>query len=205
MLTFYILNVEHGLSVVIEYKKDENSCFGIVDSNAGAGQTPKALVKLRELGATSLYFLCLTHPHRDHFSGLYSIIQEFRNHITTFYSFPMGDLLVNRKRLGALAKKLYRLNNETDAPEIRNASLELLQIIRWADSQEADWHECAGDRNEIAPPGFADVDIATILPPRKVKSLYIEKIERQDLTVLGNMRRTTLASQLNSATAAKRW
>jgi beta-lactamase superfamily II metal-dependent hydrolase len=187
MLTFHILNVLHGLSVVIEYQRKGDSFYGVVDSNIGSGQTPKALLKLRELGADSLSFLCLTHPHRDHFSGLYSIIQEYRNRIGTFYSFPMGDLLANRKRLSALGKKLYRLTNETDAPEIRHASLELLQIIKWADSKEAEWYECAGDRNEIAPPGFTDVEIATILPPRQVKAQFIDKIERQDLTVLGNL------------------
>jgi len=99
----------------------------------------------------------------------------------------MGDLLTNRKRLGGLAKKLYRLNVETDAPEIRNASLELLQIIKWADAKEAEWYECAGEHNRLAPPGFAGVDIATILPPRQVKARFIEKIERQDLTVLENL------------------
>ena len=67
MLTFYILNVGHGLSVVIEYSREHNSVYGVVDSNVGAGGTPQALLKLRELGATSLSFLCLTHPHRDHF------------------------------------------------------------------------------------------------------------------------------------------
>src|SRR6266481_4456203 len=126
MLTFYILNVLHGLSVVTEYKDDGNSFYGVIDSNAGAGDTPKALVKLRELGANYLSFICLTHPHRDHFSGLYSIIKECRNRIRTFYSFPMGDLVANRKRLSGLGKKLNRLMNETDAHEIRNASLEFL-------------------------------------------------------------------------------
>jgi glyoxylase-like metal-dependent hydrolase (beta-lactamase superfamily II) len=67
MLTFHILNVLHGLSVVVEYKSEHDSFYGVIDSNSGAGETPKALVKLRELGATSLSFLCLTHPHRDHF------------------------------------------------------------------------------------------------------------------------------------------
>jgi hypothetical protein len=57
MLTFYILNVLHGLSVVIEYKDDTDSFFGVIDSNTGAGETPKALAKLRELGATSLSFI----------------------------------------------------------------------------------------------------------------------------------------------------
>jgi|ERR1700737_2778649 len=205
MLTFYILNVLHGLSVVIEHKTEGNSFYGVIDSNANAGDTPKALVKLRELGATFLSFVCLTHPHRDHFSGLYSIIHEYRNRIGTFYSFPMGDLLANRRRLSGLAKKLNRLNKETDAPEIRYASLELLQIIKWADSKEAKWYECAGDRNEIAPSGFADVDIATILPPRQVTARFIDKIERQDLTVLGNLEDNDLSLAIEFGYGNKKW
>src|SRR6266436_6173200 len=143
MLTFHILNVGHGLSVVIEYNRDESSFYGLVDSNAGTGETPKAVLKLRELGATALSFICLTHPHRDHFSGLYSVIHEFRNRIEIFYSFPMGDLVANRKRLKSLGKKLISLRKRTDSPEIRQASLELLQIIEWADSKEVEWYECS--------------------------------------------------------------
>lgn len=186
MLTFYILNVEHGLSVVIEYRKDRLSSYGVVDSNTGAGDTPKALLKLRQLGAKELSFIGLTHPHRDHFSGLYEIIKEFRGRISAFYSFPMGDLLVHKQRMRALATKLRRLL-DTNSPEIRKAALELVQIIRWANSKEADWYECAGELNVIAPPGFTGVRIATILPPRRVKAQYIEKIQRQDLGVLGDI------------------
>src|ERR1700733_6767851 len=99
MLIFYILNVEHGLSVVVEYQRNGSSRFGVIDSNARSGETPKALNKLRQLDAQSLSFICLTHPHRDHFSGLFSVIQNFRGKIDAFYSFPMGDLLTHRKRL----------------------------------------------------------------------------------------------------------
>lgn len=179
MLTFYILNVEHGLSVVIEYQSDANSFYGVVDSNTRSGETPKALIKLQALGAQALSFICLTHPHRDHFSGLFTIIQAFRGRIGSFYSFPMGDLLAHGSRLKALARKLVHLTR-TDSPEIRSAALELVQIIQWADSREADWYECAGDLNSIAPVGFGGVEIATLLPPRQVKGRYIEKIEREN-------------------------
>jgi beta-lactamase superfamily II metal-dependent hydrolase len=204
MLTFHILNVEHGLSVVIEYQRDGISSYAVVDSNARAGETPKALTKLRELGAQSLSFLGLTHPHRDHFSGLFPIIQSFRRRIGYFYSFPMGDLLTHRTRLKALGRKLLHLSR-TDSPEIRNAALELVQIIKWADSKEADWQECTGDLNAIAPSGFEGVDISTILPPRRVKSRYIEKIERQDLTVLGDIEDNELSFALEFNYAGKKF
>jgi metal-dependent hydrolase (beta-lactamase superfamily II) len=155
MLSFHILNVEHGLSVVVEYEADGRRHFGVIDSNAPAGAEPKALTKLRTLGAESLSFVALTHPHWDHFAGLFSVIKQFGDEISAFYSFPMGDLLTNRKRLRAMATKLNRLV-KTDSPEIRHSALELIQIIKWADDSKTKthWYECAGDLNSIAPFGF---------------------------------------------------
>src|SRR5438552_17388905 len=124
MLTFHNLNVEHGLSDVIEYHSDGERAYAVVDSNTRAAETPKALTKLRQLGAETLSFIGLTHPHRDHFSGLFPIIQAFRGRIGSFYSFAMGDLLTHRPRLVALGRKLRRLL-ESDSPDVRNAALEL--------------------------------------------------------------------------------
>jgi beta-lactamase superfamily II metal-dependent hydrolase len=187
MLTFHILNVGHGLSVVIEYQSADGPVYGVVDSNAPAHATPKALEKLQQLGATTLSFIALTHPHKDHFSGLHTIIEAFRGRISTFYSFSLGNLLIHGKRLHSLARKLHHLYSRTDSPEIRQASLELLQIIQWGDSQEAAWYECDGELSTIAPPGFGGVTINTILPPRQVKSRYLNKIETENLMVLGDI------------------
>lgn len=203
MLSFYVLNVEHGLSIVVEYQRDGRSYFGVIDSNARSRETPKALTKLQQLGAERLSFIAVTHPHRDHFSGLFSIIQYFRKKIDYFYSFPIGDLLAHRKRMAAFAKKLARLLH-TDSPDIRNAALELLQIIKWADEKEADWQECAGDFNSIAPPGFEGVDVATLLPPRSVKGRYIQKIESQDLSVLGDIADNELSFALQFTYSGKK-
>ena len=40
-------------------------------------------------------------------------------------------------------------------------------------------------QSDLAPPGFADVDIHTILPPSRVIGNYIERIQRGDMSVLG--------------------
>ena len=204
MLTFHILNVEHGLSVVIEYHRDGERSFAVVDSNARAAEAPKALDKLHQLGAESLSFIGLTHPHRDHFSGLFPIIQAFRGRVGSFYSFVMGDLLRQRPRLKALKAKLRRLL-ETDSPDVRNAALEFAQILQWADSREAEWQECAGDLNTIAPDGFGGVEVSTILPPRRAKGLYVDKIMREDLTVLGDIQDNELSFALQFIYAGKKF
>jgi beta-lactamase superfamily II metal-dependent hydrolase len=189
MLTFHVLNVGHGSSIVVDYEHNDTHHFGVIDSNARAGESPKALLKLRELGATRVSFLALTHPHKDHFSGLFEIIRAFPNAIDYFYSCPFGDLLQNRNRLRAFGRGLTEIINRSDGEEERLAAWELSQILRWADTTAAahalEWHECKGEEFSVAPPGFADVDIHTVLPPSRVIGDYVQKIQRGDMSVLG--------------------
>jgi beta-lactamase superfamily II metal-dependent hydrolase len=189
MLTFHVLNVGHGSSVVVDFEGPAGRAFGVVDTNAAADQTPRAIGKLRALGAKELAFLCITHPHKDHFSGAFRIIQEFKGRIHQFYSCPMGDFLLKRERLKLFASKLAKLVNITDSETVRRAAYEFLQILKWADegarTQQFEWHECSGDNFGIAPPGFSSVEISTILPPSKAKGAYVQLIENEDASVLG--------------------
>jgi glyoxylase-like metal-dependent hydrolase (beta-lactamase superfamily II) len=190
MLKFYILSVGHGSSIIVELENQGDRFFGLIDSNAAAGSSPRALIKLNELGAKRLSFLCLTHPHRDHFSGLYDVVLAFGGMIDHFYSCPMGDLLAKRDRLKKFALKLKRLQERSDSADHRYAAHEFLQILRWADTAaragQIDWFECAGDSLNIAPPGFSQVEIVTMLPPNRAKGDYIQQIEQQDTFPLGS-------------------
>jgi hypothetical protein len=186
-LKFYFLNVGHGSSVVIELDEGGSRQFGVVDSNATASAIPKALLKLQERGAEQLSFVLLTHPHRDHFSGLFDILTSYGTKIGLFYTFPMGDLISNRSRLKKLASHLRKVSQLTDGDAERNAAFELLQIIRWADGRASDWIECAGEKFTLGPPGFQSVDIATVMPPKASKGDYIARIDREDPAMFGNM------------------
>jgi beta-lactamase superfamily II metal-dependent hydrolase len=189
MLTFHILDVGHGSSILIELETVAGRSFGVIDSNAPAGQEPKALTKLRERGATKLAFIGLTHPHKDHFSGLYAIICAFPNAIDYFYSCPMGDLFQNRDRLKKLARKCMSVTKRSDGADQRFAALEFAQILMWADTGARngplEWQECKGDECSIAPPGFSDVEIYTVLPPSRAVGTYVERILKDDMSVLG--------------------
>jgi Metallo-beta-lactamase superfamily len=188
-LTFHVLNVGQGSFVVVEYERSGSSAFGVIDSNCRAGQTPRALSKLQSLGARKLSFVCLTHPHQDHVSGLYTIIREFRESIDTFYCCPLGELLHNPDRLKKLSAKVKALLEKSDHPDQRYAALEFGQILRWAGegvrSGRLAWHECSGEEFSVAPDGFVGVDIGTILPPSRVKGDYIQRIAREDMSVFG--------------------
>ena len=189
MLTFYVLNVGHGSSVVVEHQNGNERVFGVVDSNKQGDTEPKALVKLRELGATKLSFLCMTHPHKDHLYGLYDIVLAFSNAINQFYSCPMGDLFSNRDRLKKLSSKLLKIIKSTDGMTQRRAALEFVQILQWADTSAKngtlEWRECFGEESSIAPPGFSGVDVKTILPPSRARGNYVDRIVRRDMSVIG--------------------
>jgi glyoxylase-like metal-dependent hydrolase (beta-lactamase superfamily II) len=188
-LAFHVLNVGQGSSIVVEYDRSGAKAFGVVDSNCRVGQTPRALTKLQSLGAKRLSFVCLTHPHEDHFRGLYDVISAFRGAIDTFYCCPLGDLLLNRDRLRRLAAKVRTLLEKTDLADQRHAAFEFGNILKWADEgaqcRSLSWHECSGEDSAIAPEGFTGVDVRTILPPSRIKGNYIRRIAQEDLSVLG--------------------
>ena len=91
-LHVHVLNVGHGDSIILEYKRNDERVYGLIDSNSNAPTEPPALTRLKELGATGLSFVCLTHPHRDHYCGMYQILREYKGRINEFYTFPLARL-----------------------------------------------------------------------------------------------------------------
>jgi beta-lactamase superfamily II metal-dependent hydrolase len=195
VINIYIFNVGHGDSAIIEYVGGDGRAYGVIDSNRHNVTVPPALVKLKELNVEQLSFICLTHPHRDHYNGLYDILSEFRGRIHQLYTFPIGDLLKNRKRLKALAKKYQTIRDSQDDVQVRRGVQEFLQIIRFATENflPDNWIECAGEDTRIAPLGFHDVTIKTILPPRKARGYYIQQIESGDTGTIENLKDNDLS------------
>jgi hypothetical protein len=77
-LEVHILGAGKGESIVI---KLPNGQWGVVDCYASSAADPdsnptRAFLKSR--GVEQLEFLCLTHPHDDHFSGMSTLIDEFQ-------------------------------------------------------------------------------------------------------------------------------
>jgi glyoxylase-like metal-dependent hydrolase (beta-lactamase superfamily II) len=64
---------------------------GVFRDRAGLA---RALHKLRDLGATALSFVCLTHPHADHYRGFKDIIAAYNGKIGNFFLFPWGKLSI---------------------------------------------------------------------------------------------------------------
>lgn len=187
MLKIKILNVGQGSSIIIEHIKDGISHYGVVDSNHVGAGIPRALSELRAVGAKELSFIALTHPHQDHYRGMYDVISAFHGKIRGFYTCPFGDLMVNRDRFKKFGTHLRNLSRTAGGEKQRKAAFEMAQILLWADKSGVAWYECAGDENAIAPFGFAGVDIHTLTPARVSKGNYVARIDSGDPWMFGHI------------------
>jgi len=71
----HVLNVGHGDSIILELP-DNN--WGLVDCfKTNAGIEPPALTFLKKRQVDRLTFVCLTHPHHDHYHGMLEILEYF--------------------------------------------------------------------------------------------------------------------------------
>jgi beta-lactamase superfamily II metal-dependent hydrolase len=116
MLRLHFLNVGHGDSIILEEIVGTETHYAVIDSNHQGPGIPVALRKLRELGATRLSFMLLTHPHRDHYRGLLQILREYPNAIGSFFIFPLGEFVPNR--IKSLSRHYIELCRRQDDEEI---------------------------------------------------------------------------------------
>ncbi len=72
MLDILFFNVGHGDSIALKFP---DNTWGIVDCNKNENKKePNVLKFLRKNNIKTLKFICLTHPHKDHFLGLFDVI-----------------------------------------------------------------------------------------------------------------------------------
>lgn len=177
MLQIWVLNVGHGDSIVLKYVGPTGTSFGVIDSNHDSSSgDPAALKLLRDLGATELSFVMLTHPHADHFRGLLSILDSFT--VRTFYTYPMGRDLARLKSAGTKYLDAALLS---DCPTVITAAEEFVRIIIAADKKRKlhsmEWLPVEGPTNRIRPFGFAEVTINALLPFKKAKGEYFNALD----------------------------
>lgn len=196
MLRFHILNVGQGDSIVIEHHNDEQRSFGVVDSFARARERPSALSKLEELEAESLSFICLTHPHRDHYRGLSQILHHYRGRTDQFIAFPAGEFLGSRVK--DLARRYQMIADSQDDPDITMDALEFVRILKLIDTEfgMSNIPEYAGPYNQVPVTGFDGVEIFCALPFKTMKGSYLEKIRNNDASIFESEEENNLSLAL---------
>jgi hypothetical protein len=86
-LEIHVLNGGYGESIVVHLPDDT---WGVVDVYTADLDDPHnnpTVQFLEAQGVTELEFLCLTHPHADHFRGMSHLLQRFKK-IRYFWRFP---------------------------------------------------------------------------------------------------------------------
>src|SRR4051812_33928138 len=84
-LTVHVLGAAKGESIILHLPSGQ---WGVVDCYAGSvanPQTNPTFQFLKSQGVTELEFLCLTHPHDDHYRGMSQLLESFS--IRSFWRF----------------------------------------------------------------------------------------------------------------------
>lgn len=124
-LDIYVIGARIGESIVV---KTPAGRFGVIDSYASKHSDPKTnptLARLRALGAKSLRFLALTHPHMDHFRGLPTIFENYKGAIDEFWKPPFGH--ANWKALFEGFKAEF---NAEESPNEKTRIIEGINVFR---------------------------------------------------------------------------
>lgn len=177
MLRIHQLDAGKGDSAVIELHPPEGGHFyGVIDSNILPGQSvPPALHLLRKLKVEELSFVVLTHPHADHYSGLFQILQAYKGKIRSFFTFPLDKAT---GKLPALTKVARDLATKVDADHIAFRSLsELYKILLFATQHlSAEWDDTSSgwDSRYLSLPGLS---MFAVLPLKSKRGAFWEAIE----------------------------
>jgi beta-lactamase superfamily II metal-dependent hydrolase len=90
MLRLHVFDVGHGDAILIEFP---NGAWGVVDcKDDGFPDRPSSLLRfLQDRNVGRLAFVCLTHPHVDHFSGLPEILEHYGDNIEELWCFRIDS------------------------------------------------------------------------------------------------------------------
>lgn len=90
MLDIYFFNVGHGDSIAINFPNGE---WGIIDCNrALKTEEPPVLRFLKNNNIKKINFLCITHPHSDHYNGCEKIIEYCSNNIKNLILYDVSSM-----------------------------------------------------------------------------------------------------------------
>jgi beta-lactamase superfamily II metal-dependent hydrolase len=177
LLRIHQLDAGKGDSAVIELHPPEGGhFFGVIDSNLLPGQSlPPALSLLRKLKVDELSFVVLTHPHADHYSGLFQILQAYKGKIRSFFTFPLDKATGKLPALTKVAKELAA-KVDSDHIAVRNLS-ELYKILNFATQYlSAEWDDTTSgwDSRYLNLPGLS---MYAVLPMKSKRGAFWEAIE----------------------------
>lgn len=126
-LKIYIFGSTKGESIVLHLP---NGRWGVVDSFASSLNDPRtnpAYRLLKQQNVTEIEFLCLTHPHDDHFRGMSQLLKGFT--VRQFWAFMGPD----PQDIALLKTYFLAEATQTDRAILRESAAELISIFELAE------------------------------------------------------------------------
>lgn len=179
MLRLHFLNVGNGDCIIVVHQDHPGAekVYGLIDCNSANSSTSPALDRLLKLGAKKLSFVCITHPDRDHYSGIEDVLNYYgATNIAAFYTFPFGD----ERHVGQLARSYRLIYEKQDDKALKSRALEFLRILRFAYENfgpDKRWEQPHGYWSLLAPPAFDNVDFYCLLPPLAAKGPFFQTLK----------------------------
>lgn len=126
MLELYFFNVGHGDSIAIKFPNNE---WGVIDCTLCDGQRePNVLRFLQRNNVEHLKFICVTHPHIDHFLGMERIVENYSNNIDHFILFDNGQNSVYERQDSSLIRALSTFVNFSNSKIILASAREKYKV-----------------------------------------------------------------------------
>lgn len=122
-LELHVIGGAKGEAVIVRLPEGG---WGVIDCFAASLRDESAnpvLRFLRERGITELEFLCLTHPHDDHFRGMAQLLKQFR--VRSFWQ----SAVLFPHRLRSIVASAIDVE-ASGAEEARTSQAELEEIFR---------------------------------------------------------------------------
>jgi beta-lactamase superfamily II metal-dependent hydrolase len=167
MLGIHVFDVGQGDSILLELPNDS---WGVVDCKSESpARDPSLLRFLRNRSVQRLAFVCLTHPHEDHFSGLPQILETYGENIDEVWCFRIDS----RHR-----RKFLEVRYNAATTRSRTRQFEQLRVFfEFLQRKEKDNQVCLLDANHRLS-SFGEVEIDCLAPHPRELSNYQTSLAR---------------------------
>lgn len=175
-LELHVLGGRQGESCVLRLPGGK---WGVVDCYTSTPSRPEAnptVALLRHEGVTSLEFVCLTHPHGDHFLGMDQLLNEFPPRMFWYPPF-FGE----KVRLAQLLKTLHINAIRSNHDSRRCVANELMALVQTYRTNKSIVRKPAVIGTQLYPlplGSLEDVSIFSVAPSGRRMEAYQSELDR---------------------------
>jgi hypothetical protein len=176
LLELHVLGGRKGESTVIRLPRDSHGKvrWGVVDcySRNLADPTANPTVRfLQQAGVSELEFLCLTHPHDDHYRGMSHLLEHFT--VRRFWQFNFPYML-----MGKLVNVIIKTARGREDEEERSSANDLLKTLQLVRQKQCKRDMLMSGQELYAFDGSTSLSIRALSPSGDQVEAFTRRLER---------------------------